>query len=133
MSVANSSVIAPPQMQVEPVYYRYRTYHHWRHHRYYAWNPGAAVAGTALGLLSLPFWAATGGYGWCEPYYDSTCYGGYGWPYTYSYYGGPYYRHYGYWHGGRWGGQRFAAYGGGIRTGRSVGFHGGGFHGGGHR
>ena len=136
MSAAGSNVIAPtPQAQVEQVAYRhvyhhpYHHHHHYvhyrHHHRYYAVNPGAAVAGATLGLLSVPFVAAgdvaaatTGA--WCDPYYGSCYYGGpyyYGRPY-YSYYGHPYYRHYGYSHGGR----RFAGYGGGIRTGRSVGW-----------
>jgi hypothetical protein len=81
MSLASSNVIAPPQTQTEPVAYRYRHYRHhgWYHHRYYhryyGWNPGAAVAGTALGLATLPFALATGGY--------------YGYPYN-GYYG-PYY------------------------------------------
>ena len=60
----------------------YRTRHHhyaWRHHRYhryYAWNPAAAVVGGAIGLATLPFAVATGGW----PYY-----------YGYPYYGYPYY------------------------------------------
>ncbi len=165
MSVASAGAVAPAETLVQPVYYRHWTYHHgqfhrryvhhwghhyvhnwrhryvhhWRGHRYYGWNPGAVIAGTALGLLSVPLWAAD--YGWCNSYLDGTCYGGYGWPYNYGYYSGPYYRHYGYWgghrHYGYWGGghRRFAGYGGGLRVGRSVGFgggfHGGGFHGGG--
>ncbi|HUZ90320.1 MAG TPA: hypothetical protein VMU78_00220 [Methylocella sp.] len=102
MSVTSSKLIAPPQAQVEPVayhYYRhhyrhyawhrgwhygwYRTrYHHygWYHHRYYRYygyyNPGAAVAGAALGLATLPF-ALAGGW----PYYG----------YPYGYYGPSYY------------------------------------------
>jgi hypothetical protein len=73
MSVSSSKLIAPPQTQTEPVAYRYR--HHYRHYggyhhryyrRYYGWNPGAAVAGAALGLATIPFAFATGGY---YPYY----------------------------------------------------------------
>ncbi len=80
MSVASSTLIAPLQAQTEPVAYRYR--HHYRHHGYhhryhrrYGWNPAAAVAGTALGLATLPFALATGGYyghypyGYYGPYY----------------------------------------------------------------
>lgn len=149
--VGASAQIAPRQSEFELIAYRYhRHYHHHYHHhfhhhfvhhrRYYGVNPGAAVAGTALGLFTL---GALGG-GWCDPYYGC----GYGYPYGW-YGGGPYYggyfgrgfRHYGW--GGRgfrhygWGGQHFAGLGG-FRTGRSVGFgrggfggfHGGGFHGG---
>jgi hypothetical protein len=72
MSMASSKVIAPPQAQTEPVAYRYRHhyrhyggYHHRYYHRYYGWNPGAAVAGAALGLATVPFALATGGW----PYY----------------------------------------------------------------
>ncbi|MGB6177546.1 MAG: hypothetical protein WBF43_14700 [Methylocella sp.] len=84
MSVASSNVIAPPQTRIEPVAYRYR--HHYRHygwrhhryyHRYYGWNPGAAVAGAALGLATVPFALATGGYYGYYPYY------GYYGPYWY--------------------------------------------------
>ena len=117
MSVTSSKLIAPQQTQAEPVAYRYRHhyrhygYHHRYYHRYYGWNPGAAVAGTALGLATLPFALAGGGY-----------YGyGYGSPY-YGYYGGGYpyygsYRNYGYGRGGH-----YATYGGGFHTGRSVGY-----------
>lgn len=106
MNVPGAKIIAPPQAQTEPVYYRY-------YGGYYGWNPGAAIAGTAAGLLTLGAVAATGGYGYYGyPYYGSHAY--YGGPYGYSggpyYYGHPYYRHYGYWHGG------------GIHTGRSVGY-----------
>lgn len=95
MTVATTNVISPPQTQIEPVHYRY--WHHHRHyyhgrpyggyhrryyHRYYGWNPGAAVAGTALGLATLPFAMAGGYYGYYPGYY------GY---YPYGYYGGPYY------------------------------------------
>jgi hypothetical protein len=97
MSVATSNVIAPPQTQTEPVHYRYSRHHryyggyhgrpygwhrHRYHHRYYGWNPGAAVAGAALGLATVPFALAPGGY------YDYYPYHGY-YPY-YGYYG-PYY------------------------------------------
>ena len=83
MSVASSELIAPPQTQTESVAYRYR--HHYRHygwhhryyHRYYGWNPGAAVAGAAVGLATVPFALATGGYYGYYPYY------GYYGPYYY--------------------------------------------------
>jgi hypothetical protein len=117
MSVTSSELIAPQQTQAEPVAYRYRHhyrhygYHHRYYHRYYGWNPGAAVAGTALGLATLPFALAGGdyyGYGYGSPYYGY--YGG-----SYPYYGS--YRHYGYGRGGH-----YATYGGGFHTGRSVGY-----------
>jgi hypothetical protein len=89
MRMASSKLIAPPQTQTEPVAYRYR--HHYRHygwyhgrrygwhhryyHRYYGWNPSAAVAGAALGLATVPFALATGGYYGYYPYY--------GYPYYY--------------------------------------------------
>ena len=102
MTVPSSKIIAPSQPRMEEVYYRY-------YGGYYGWNPGAAIAGTAAGLLTLGAVAATGGW----PYY-----GYYGYPYYYGssayyggpyYYGHPYYRHYGYY--------------GGIHTGRSVGYY----------
>lgn len=76
LTVSGASTLAPTaQGQVETVAYRhyrhYRPYHHrhyrpYRHHRrYYSGNPGAAAAGAALGVLSLPF-AAVGA---CDPYY----------------------------------------------------------------
>jgi hypothetical protein len=93
MSMASSQVVAP-SMPVEQVHYYYR--HHYRHygwyphryrhygwrhhryyHRYYGWNPGAAVAGAAVGLATVPFALATGGY-YRYPYY--------GYPYGYPYY-----------------------------------------------
>jgi hypothetical protein len=97
MNVARQDVMAPPQTQIEQVayhyyhhhYYRHYGYHHhpyyrhyaWRHHRYYhryyGWYPGAAIAGAALGLATLPFAAAAG---W--PYYGYPYYGYYG-PYYY--------------------------------------------------
>lgn len=95
MSVATSNVIAPPQTQTEPVHYRYWRHHryhgayygrpygwhgHRYHHRYYGWNPGAAIAGAALGLATLPFALAGGYYGY--PYYGNPYYGYYG-PYYY--------------------------------------------------
>jgi hypothetical protein len=87
MSIASSQVVKP-SMPVEQVYYRhhyrhYGWYHHryrhygWRYHRYYGWYPGAAVAGAALGLATVPFALAGGYYGY--PYYG------------YPYYGYPYY------------------------------------------
>ena len=93
MSVASPQTVTPPS-QIEPVYYRYYRHRHYRHygwhrgwhygwyrHRYYRryygyYNPGAAVAGAAVGLATLPFAAATG------------------WPY---YYGYPYYGYRYYW------------------------------------
>ncbi len=81
MSVASSNLIGPPQAQTESVAYRYRHrhrhygYHHRYYHRHYGWNPAAAVAGTALGVATLPFAVATGGYygyypyGYYGPYY----------------------------------------------------------------
>jgi hypothetical protein len=91
MSVANSQVVTPP-IPIEQAHYYYRhhyrhygRYHHgyrhygWRHRRYYrrhyGWNPGAAVAGAALGLATVPFALATGGYYGYYPYY--------GYPYYY--------------------------------------------------
>jgi hypothetical protein len=93
MSVASSQVVTPP-IPIEQVHYYYR--HHYRHygwyphryrhygwrhhryyHRYYGWNPAAAVAGTALGLATVPFALATGGYYGYYPYY------GYYGPYYY--------------------------------------------------
>ncbi len=93
MSVANSQVVTPP-IPIEQVHYYYRhhyrhygwyhpRYRHygWRHHRYYhrfyGWNSGAAVAGAALGLATVPFALATGGYSGYYPYY------GYYGPYYY--------------------------------------------------
>jgi hypothetical protein len=92
MPITNSKNITPPTQIEQAHYYRhhYRHYgwsrhrHHygWRYGRYrygygyngyYGWNPAAAaVAGTALGLATLPF-AVAGG-----------------WPY-YGYRYGPYY------------------------------------------
>ena len=140
---------ADPGCRLSPLLSHYGDYHHYRHygyyhryrhygyyhHRYYGYNPGAAVAGAALGVLGLGIGAATLG--------DCGFYGcgyGYGYGPSYGYYGGPYYGgYYGggrYWHGGRygyggWHGGRYA-YGGGIHTGRSVGFggHYGGYRGG---
>ena len=85
MSVASSQVVSPP-MQVEQAHYYYRhhyRHHGWYHHRYhhygwryhrYGWNPAAAAAGAAVGLATVPFALATGGW----PYYN-----GYGYPYYY--------------------------------------------------
>ena len=80
-SVASSQVVTPP-IPIERVHYYYRHhyrhygwYHHryrhygWRYHRYYGWTPGAAVAGAAVGLATLPFALATGGYYGYYPYY----------------------------------------------------------------
>jgi len=76
MSVASPQIVTPP-LPIEQVYYRYHHrhygwYRHRHYYRYYGWNPGAAVAGTALGLAAAGAAAATG------------------WPY-YGYYGHPYY------------------------------------------
>jgi hypothetical protein len=161
MRVASAALITPPQPQVEQIRYKRRVHHHRhrhyaRHRHYYRYgaNPGAAFAGAALGLFSLPFAAAAGA--WCGPY-NWSC--SYGWPYyggsyygyypSYGYYGRPYYgsygwpryRHYGHryagyggWRGGGWrhgGGWRGGGWhGGGVHTMRSVGFRGGGWHGG---
>src|ERR1700730_10745656 len=71
MSIASSQIVTP-SMPVEQVHYYYR-----HHYRYYGWNPGAAVAGAALGLATVPYALATGGY-YGYPYY--------GYPYGYPYY-----------------------------------------------
>ena len=84
MSVASPQTVTP-QSPIEQIHYRYYPRHYGWHrgwhygwhrhryyHRYYGWNPGAAVAGAALGLATFPFAVATG------------------WPY-YGYYGYPYY------------------------------------------
>ena len=65
MNVTQSKLIAAPQAQTEPVYYRY--YHH-RH----------------VGLAALPFAMTTGGWPYYEAYYGSPTYG------PYAYYAGPY-------------------------------------------
>jgi hypothetical protein len=47
-------------------YYPYRWRSRYSYYPYgYGWNPGAAVAGAALGLASAPLWGLSGGY----PYY----------------------------------------------------------------
>ena len=81
-SVAGSTLVAPQQTQIEPVAYRYRHhyrhyswYHHRYYHRYYGWNPAAAAASAAVGLATVPFALATGGYYYGYPYY--------GYPYYY--------------------------------------------------
>ncbi len=114
MNVPGAKIIAPPQTQTEPVYYRYYGY---------GWNPGLAIAGTAAGLLTLGAVAATGGWGYNGGYYGSPYYGYnayYGGPYYGNYYGGPYYRHYGYYRHPYH--RHYGYYGGGIHTGRSVGY-----------
>src|ERR1700730_6000940 len=86
-SVASSQVVMP-SIPIEQAHYYYRHhyrhhgwYHHryrhygWRHHRYYGWNQVAAVPGAALGLATVPFALATGGYYGYYPYY--------GYPYYY--------------------------------------------------
>ena len=89
MSVASSQVVTPPIPIEQARYYHrhhyrhYGWYHHryrhygWRYHRYYGWNPAAAAAGAAVGLATVPFALATGGY-YGYPYY--------GYPYGYPYY-----------------------------------------------
>ncbi|ACK50079.1 hypothetical protein Msil_1110 [Methylocella silvestris BL2] len=148
MSVAPEALVTSPPSQIETIAYRghyhgrgnYHTNRHYRynghrHYRHYGYNPGAAAAaGLAFGALSLGAAAAASddcgyygcGYGYGGPYYG----GGYG-------YGAPAYGYrQGNWGGGqRWNSGHYAGYagGGGLRTGRSVGFGqgGGGFHGGG--
>jgi hypothetical protein len=96
MSVASSQVVTP-SMPIEQAHYYYRhhyRHHGWYHHRYrhYGWNPAAAVAGTALGLATLPFAVAGGYYGYYpyRGYYGYYPYRGYYGYYPYGYYG-PYY------------------------------------------
>ena len=91
MNVTSSQVIMPP-IQIEQVryyyrhhyrhygWYRHRYHYGWRYHRYYGWNPAAAVVGGAVGLATLPFAVATGGW----PYYYGYPYYGYR-PYYYYY------------------------------------------------
>lgn len=86
-AVIRLDLIAPPQDQIEQIHYRrYRHHHHRRYYQPYVWNPGAAIAGTALGLLSFGTMATFGG--WCDPYWGP-CY--YRRPYYYGYYPRPYY------------------------------------------
>jgi hypothetical protein len=102
MSVASSQVVTP-SIPIEQAHYYYRHHHRyyggyygrsygWHHRRYYrrhyGWNPGAAVAGAALGLATVPFALATGGYYGYYPYGGYYAYGGY---YPYHGYYGPYY------------------------------------------
>jgi hypothetical protein len=94
MSVASSQLVTP-SIPIEQAHYYYRHhyrhhgwYHHryrhygWRYHRYYGWNPGAAVAGAALGLATVPF-ALAGGYSGYYPYHGYYPYYGYYGPYYY--------------------------------------------------
>jgi len=81
MRMASSQAVTP-SIPIEQVHYYYRhhyRHHGWYHHRYrhygYGWNLGAAVAGAALGLATVPFALATGGYYGYYPYY--------GYPYYY--------------------------------------------------
>lgn len=85
MPIAGKELIAGSSA-VQQVHYRYYHHHHywrhhyrhhrhwgyWRHRHYYYgyYNPGAAVAGAAVGLMTAPLWAL-GGWGY-SPYY-------YGW------------------------------------------------------
>lgn len=105
MSVTSATAIAPPQTSIQQVHYRKRYHRHYttrRYHRHYAYghryyprryygggDPGAAIAGAALGLMTLPFAAAASGW----PNYG---YGYYGRPY-YGYYARPYYGYPYYW------------------------------------
>ena len=84
MSVASPQTVKP-QTQIEQIAYRYhhRYYRHygWIHyrhygwyrpryyHRYYGWNPAAAIVGGAVGLATLPFAVATGWPYYGYPYY----------------------------------------------------------------
>lgn len=93
MSVTSATAITPPQTSIEQIHYRKRYHRHYAYHRRYYrgyYNPGAAVAGTALGLMTLPFAAAAAASSW--PYYG----GYYGRPY-YGYYARPYYGYPYYW------------------------------------
>ncbi|MBO0733527.1 MAG: hypothetical protein J2P49_04265, partial [Methylocapsa sp.] len=67
MNVASPRTVTPKPI-VEQVYYRHYRHYGWHRHGYYRrygyWNPGAAVAGAALGLATLPFAAAA-----ANPYY----------------------------------------------------------------
>jgi hypothetical protein len=100
MSITNSKHIAPPQIQTEPVQYRY--YGGYGYGGYGGWNSGAAIAGAALGLLSIGALAATA---YNQPSYR-----------RYAYHGRQNYRQY------RYRQNRQYAYRGGIYTGRSVGY-----------
>ena len=70
MNEMSAAAVMPLQIQTETIAYHYRHYgyHHRYYHRYYGWNPGAAVAGAALGLATLPFALGTGGYYGYYPY-----------------------------------------------------------------
>jgi hypothetical protein len=145
MSFTSSKLIASPQTQTEPVYYRY-------YGGYGGWYPGAAIAGAAIGLLTLGAVAATAGspyYGYGYPSYGwGYTYPSYGWGYgyptygsyayygrPYGYYGGsysygyPYHRNYGYYnypryrHYGYYGHQNYRHYG--YRQGRHYVYKGG--------
>jgi hypothetical protein len=145
MSFTSSKLIASPQTQTEPVYYRY-------YGGYGGWNRGAAIAGAAIGLLTLGAVAATAGspyYGYGYPSYGwGYTYPSYGWGYgyptygsyayygrPYGYYGGsysygyPYHRNYGYYnypryrHYGYYGHQNYRHYG--YRQGRHYVYKGG--------
>jgi hypothetical protein len=113
MSFTSSKHIAPPQTQTEPVYYRY-------YGGYGGWNRGAAIAGAAIGLLTLGAVAATAG----SPYYGYG-YPSYGWGYTYpSYgwgYGYPTYGSYAYYD------PRYRPYGSYAYYGRPYGYYGGSY------
>ncbi|MGH6795426.1 MAG: hypothetical protein ACREDD_03740 [Methylocella sp.] len=75
MNEMSAAAIMPLQTHTEAIAYRYwhhyrrYGYHHRYYHRYYGWNPGAAAAGTALGLATLPFALGRGGYYGYYPYY----------------------------------------------------------------
>jgi len=109
MSFTSSKHIAPPQTQTEPVYYRY-------YGGYGGWNRGAAIAGAAIGLLTLGAVAATAG----SPYYGYG-YPSYGWGYTYPSYGwGSGYPSYGWGYG-------YPTYGSYAYYGRPYGYYGGSY------
>lgn len=81
-------------------HYRHHHYshHHYRHYRHYGhyyggYNPGAAIAGAALGIIGGAAVAAGGYpygyYGYGYPYYSyGYGYPAYGYGYGYPYYGG---------------------------------------------
>lgn len=80
------------------VRYHHYSHHHYRHYRHYGhyyggYNPGAAIAGAALGIIGGAAVAAGGYpygyYGYGYPYYSyGYGYPAYGYGYGYPYYGG---------------------------------------------
>jgi hypothetical protein len=109
MSFTSSKHIAPLQTQTEPVYYRY-------YGGYGGWNRGAAIAGAAIGLLTLGAVAATAG----SPYYGYG-YPSYGWGYTYPSYG------WGYGYPSDGWGYGYPTYGSYAYYGRPYGYYGGSY------